>query len=61
MVDQAIKNLVKYGFRKEQLNEAGHVFARIPEGTYAYKCGKAGRKISGKFPASVRFQEKYVP
>ena len=55
MVDQTIKNFVKYGFRKEQLNEAGHVFARIPEGTYAYKCGKAGRKISEKFPASVRF------
>ena len=61
MVDQTIKNFVKYGFRKEQLNEAGHVFARILEGTYAYKCGKAGRKISGKFPASVRFQEKYMP
>ena len=55
MVDQAIKNLVKYGIQKEQLNEAGHVFARISEGTYAYKCDKAGRKIFGKFPASVRF------
>ena len=55
MVDQTIKNFVKYGFRKEQLNEAGHVFARIPEGTYAYKCDKAGRKIFGKFLASVRF------
>lgn len=29
MVDQAIKNLVKYGFRKEQLNEAGHVLSLI--------------------------------
>ena len=55
MVDQAIKNLIKYEFQKEQLNEAGHVFARIPEGTYAYKCDKAGWKIFGKFPANVRF------
>ena len=55
MVDQTIKNFVKYGFRKEQLNEAGHVFARIPEGTYTYKYDKAGRKIFGKFLASVRF------
>ena len=60
MVDQAIKNLVKYGFQKEQLNEVGHVFARISEGTYAYKCDKAGWKIFGKFPANVRFQEKYI-
>ena len=55
MVDQTIKNFEKYGFQKEQLNEAGHVFARIPEGTYAYKCDKAGWKIFGKFPANVRF------
>ena len=60
MVDQAIKNLIKYEFQKEQLNEAGHVIARIPEGTYTYKYDKAGRKIFGKFPASVRFQEKYI-
>lgn len=53
MVDQAIKNLVKYEFQKEQLHKAGHVIARIPEGTYKYD--KAGRKIFGKFLASVRF------
>ncbi|MCI8949088.1 MAG: hypothetical protein HFG49_03470 [Lachnospiraceae bacterium] len=60
MIDQAIKNLVKYWFQKERLNKTEHVFTRIPEGTYAYKRDQAGRKIWGKFPASVGVQEKYI-